>query len=158
MLSTPEPPVLADDAYTMHITAEPTVGELGVHTFGRAVAGHVARLLGVPVDAPVYRENRQDQRRLPKASTYTLTVDAYTVLISMFELKHALIRDTMPAYTIHLDGARIPFELASYRDVDWQLARTIWIAVSDLQITAERNAREAAEQGHVTTAGPVVRS
>ncbi len=156
MLFTPDPPELADDAYTMRITAEPTVGELGVHTFGRAVAGHVARLLGVPVDPPLYRENRQDQRRLPKASTYTLTVADHTVLISMFDVKHALLRDTLPAYTIHLDGARIPFELATYRNVDWQVARTIWIAVSDRQLTAERQAREAAEQG--TAAGPVVTS
>ncbi|MET7397351.1 hypothetical protein ABZS66_28085 [Dactylosporangium sp. NPDC005572] len=158
MLSTPEPPELAEDAYTMQITTEPTVGELGVHTFGRNIAVHVARLLDVPVATPVYRENRQDRRRLPKASTYALTAAAHTVLISMFDVKHALIRDTMPAYTIHLDGVRVPFELGSYRDVDWQLARTIWLAISDLHIAADRQAREAAEQGNAAAADPAVAS
>ena len=159
MLCTPEPPELADDAYTQQITAEPTGGELGVHTFGRAVAAHLTRLLTVPVAAPVYRENRQDRRRLPKASTYTFTLDANAVLITMFEVKHALIRGTMPAYAIHLGGVRVPFELTGYRDVDWQLARTIWIAISDLRIAAERQARAAGDADSAASAAtPVVMS
>ena len=158
MLSTPEPPVLAEDAYIMQITTEPTVGELGVHTVGRQIAGHVARLLGVTVTPPLYRENRQDQRQLSKASTYTLTVDDHTVLISMFDVKYALIRDTLPAFTIHLDGDRVPFELVGHSEIDWQLARTIWIAVSDLRIAAARQAREAAEQASTAASGPVVTS
>ncbi|MFG2042193.1 hypothetical protein [Dactylosporangium sp. NPDC048998] len=144
MLSTPEPPPLHTDAYTHQITAEPIVGEYGVHTFGRAITTHLRGLLHVDVDPPVYRENRRDERRLPKVSTWTSTVAGHTVVIASFEVKLPLLREPVPVYAIHVDGVRVPFEVSTYRDVDWQLARTVWIAVDDLRIAADRQAREAA--------------
>jgi hypothetical protein len=145
MWSTPEPPVLEPDAYTQQITVEPETGEYGVHTFGRDIAGHLARLLRTAVRPPVYRENRWDQPELPRASSYELTVDHHTVLITTFEVPGVLTSSTMPAWTIHLGGTRVPFEATSYRNVDWQLARNTWLAISHLQLAAQRAARDAAE-------------
>lgn len=147
MLSTPEPPILEADAYTQQISVEPRPGEYGVHTFGRAISTYLSELLHTTVAPPVYRENRWDQRKVPQASTFELTVDDHTVLITKFEVKYPLNRDTLPAYAIALDGQRLPFELSSYRDVDWQLARTLWIAITDQQFAAERAARDDTPSG-----------
>ena len=144
MMSTPEPPILEADAYTQQISAEPRPGEYGVHTFGRAISAYLGELLRTTIAPPVYRENRWDQRKVPMASTFELTVDELTILITKFEVKYPLSRDTLPAYAIALDGQRLPFELSSYRDVDWQLARTLWIAITDRQFAAERAASDAA--------------
>ncbi|WP_433616821.1 hypothetical protein ACQP2P_15930 [Dactylosporangium sp. CA-139114] len=147
MLSTPDPPDLEPDAYTMPISAQPTPGEYGVHTFGREISTQVARLLGVHVDPPIYRENRWHRRPVPHASTFELTIATratHTVLVTMFEVTRPLSRGPVTAYTISLDGQRLPFELTSYRDVAWQLARTIWTAVSDTDSAAARAAVDAA--------------
>ncbi|MGI5238743.1 hypothetical protein [Dactylosporangium sp. CA-139066] len=144
MLCTPEPPPLADDAYTCQITAEPVPGEYGVHTFGRAITTHLRGLLLADIEPPRYRENRRDERRLPKVCTWTCDVAGHTVVITSFEVKLPLLREPVPVYAIHVDGVRVPFEVSTYRDVDWQLARTVWIAVDDLRIAADRRAREAA--------------
>ncbi|GAA1577377.1 hypothetical protein GCM10009827_119030 [Dactylosporangium maewongense] len=145
MLSTPEPPALADDAYTCQITAKPVGGEYGVHTFGRAITTHLRDLLHADIEAPRYRENRRDERQLPKACTWTCTVAGHTVVITGFEVKLPLLREPEPVYAIHVDDVRVPFEVSTYRDVDWQLARTVWIAVDDLRIAADRQARDAAD-------------
>ena len=131
MLFTPEPPQLEPDVEAHQIPAEPNPAEYGVYSFGRNIAAYLARLLGVDVAPPVYRENRWDIRPVPKASTFELAVGQHHVLITLFEVKPALVRDSLPAYAIELDGRRVPFELSSYSDVDWQLARTTWIAITD---------------------------
>ncbi|MFF5230252.1 hypothetical protein [Dactylosporangium sp. NPDC000521] len=145
MLSTPEPPQLEPDAYQQQITPEPASAEYGAHTFGRQITSGLQRLLGTPVDPPSYRCNPTDRRPCPTAQEYTFTAAGHQVVITCFEATHPLRRGTMPAYAIHLDGQRLPFEPYTYRDVDRQLARTVWIAITDLQFAAERDASPAAE-------------
>ncbi|GAA0931750.1 hypothetical protein Vau01_104950 [Virgisporangium aurantiacum] len=127
-MSVPEPPSLAADAYVTPITAEPRVGEYGVHAFGRAVASHLARALNTAVQPPTYRENRRDQRNLPKASTLALTVTGHDVPITIFDVPTQPPRRPTTVYAITLDGQPVPFETATTYDLDGQLARAVWVA------------------------------
>ncbi|MGI5243172.1 hypothetical protein [Dactylosporangium sp. CA-139066] len=148
MLTTPPPPRLADDAYTMPISTTPTVGELGAHTFGRTITQHLTTVLRTQIDPPIYRENRQDQRHLPKAATYELTITAHTVLITSFDTNHPLSRTPLRVYAIEIDDNRIPFELTGNHDTEWQIARTIWLALPTPRTTAPDNQPPHPEHGH----------
>ncbi|GAA1577197.1 hypothetical protein GCM10009827_118790 [Dactylosporangium maewongense] len=133
-MPTDDPPELEPDAYTLPISAQPTIGEYGVHRFGRDISHHLSRLLGVTLDPPVYRENRWSQRPVPHACTFELTVVTrvtHTFLITRFDATPPAGRSPVTAFAIAVDGRRVPFDPPTTRDMAWQLANAVRTAVHE---------------------------
>ncbi|GAB1690712.1 hypothetical protein [Krasilnikovia sp. M28-CT-15] len=127
----PVPPKLEPDTPAQQISAEPQPAEYGAHTFGRLITTRLGWMLGTRITPPLYRGNPFDHRPCPRAQTYTLTVGYRSVLVTAFEHTPTGLRDSLPAYAISIDGERVPFRLAGYRHVEWQIARTIWLALNN---------------------------
>jgi hypothetical protein len=141
-MTSAEPPGIEPDASHVQISAEPPSGyESGSHTFGRLITAHLQSLLRTPIDAPVYRENPFGRRPCARAQSYEFTTAGHQVRIVYFEYRPDWCYDSLPGYAVFLGDQRLPFDPATYREIEWQIARTLWIAVTDRQIAAERAAR-----------------
>jgi hypothetical protein len=140
-------PALEADAHVEHVPTQPqSTFEYGSWTFTRDLAHHIGRLLHLPVGQMLIRSNPWDRRPCPKVSVYDLTFGEHRILITNYETTHPLIRGPIDTYAILVDDQPVPFERTTYADpLEWQLARTIWIAVTDRQIAAERATRDAGQ-------------
>jgi hypothetical protein len=134
-------PVLAPDAHVERVPAEPVAAEYGSWTFTRDLAAHLARLLHEPVGELLIRTNPWDRRPCPKVTVYAVTVGEHLVEVTAYETTRPLTRGPVDAYHVVVNGQPVPFERSTFLErLEWQLARAIWIAVTDRQIAAQRTA------------------
>jgi hypothetical protein len=132
-------PALEPDADTVTIFGTPSDGETGAISFARDLARHLERLLQTPVTTLVYRTNPGDRRRCPVVQTYELDIGDHHVAVTCYETTHPLMRGPVPEQAIVLDDQRIPFDRPTYLEpLEWQLARAIWIAVTDRETARQR--------------------
>jgi hypothetical protein len=143
MLYAPDPPVTEPDAHVYQIPESPSPAECGAYGFGRLFATHLAILLNTPITLPLYRSNPFDRRRCPRVESYELTTAGHSVLVTVFDHRPPLSRGTLTVFGIHLDGRRIEFEPVGHGEMEWQLARTLWIAITDYEIAANRAKSQA---------------
>jgi hypothetical protein len=127
---------------------EPTSWEPGNVTFTRNLARHLSDLLRLPIGPMRSRTNPYGRRPCAKVDTFEVTVGAHDIVVTAYETTHLLIRGPIPAYAVVIDGERIPFERPStFERLEWQLARSIWIAVTDRQFAADRAAAQPVPGG-----------
>jgi hypothetical protein len=131
------------DAPVHQIREFPSPTECGAHGFGRLFATHLAILLNTPISLPVYRANPSERRRCPRVESYELTTVGHTVLVTVFDDQPSWSREPLTVFGVQLDGHRIEFEPVGHGEMEWQLARAVWIAISDREIAANRASIEA---------------
>ena len=126
-----EIPVIEQDTPRIAISGQPRLGECGVHTIGRELAGYLRQILRVAVTGLMYRENPWDHRRCARAWCFELTLGDRRVVVTGFEARFPGYRDSYTAYAITLDGHRIPFTPPGISVTAWQLAHAIQAAYHD---------------------------
>jgi hypothetical protein len=137
-------PALEPDADTVTIFAAPSDREPGAITFARDLARHLEQLLHASITKLVYRANPCDRRPCPRVQTYELDIGDHHIVITCYETSHPLIRGPVPEQAVVIDAQRIPFERPAYLEpLEWQLARAIWIAITDREMAAHRDEPQA---------------
>jgi hypothetical protein len=142
-------PVLAADAHVEHVPADPVAAEYGSWTFTRDLGTHLSRLLHAPVGELLIRTNPWDRRPCPKVTVYVVAVGEHRVEVTACETTRPLSRGPVDAYHVLLDGVPVEFERTYRERLEWELARAIWIAVTDREIAAQRAARTTDGAGAV---------